>query len=116
WSARRTARVQERRAAADKNASGLASGVAPHRAGRGICRREPRSANHAPYRRVRGHDVSSCHLLAWRRIAVELAEQCVPVLLGRLGKLLNEAFDMLTRGVFEGFGTAEIDSIGFHQF
>src|SRR5664280_2208691 len=108
--------VQERRAAADKSASGLASGVAPHRAGRGICRREPRSANPARSRRVREHDVSSRHLLTWRCVAVELAEQGAAVLLGRLGKLLNEAFDLLASGVFEGFGTAEIDSIGFHQF
>src|ERR1022692_4171570 len=105
--------VQERRAAADKSASALASGVAPRRAGRGICRREPRSANPARSRRVREHDVSSRYLLTWRCIAVELAEQCVPVLLGRLGKLLNEAFDLLTRGVFEGVGAAEIDGIGF---
>src|SRR5450756_3017550 len=101
------ARVRERRAGADKSASGLASDVAPHQAGREICRPEPRSANPVRSRRVREHDVSSRHLLTWRCIAVELAEQCVPVLLGRLGKLLNEAFDLLTRGVFEGFGTAE---------
>src|ERR1039458_2477192 len=107
---------QERRAAADKSASALASGVAPRRAGRGICRREPRSANPARSRRVREHDVSSRHLLASGCVAVELAEQCVPVLLGRLGQLLHEAFDLLARGVFEGFSTAEIDSIGFHQF
>src|SRR5664279_2674991 len=108
--------VQERRAAADKSASGLASGVAPHRAGREICRREPRSANHVRSRRVREHDVSSRHLLTWRCVAVELAEQGAAVLLGRLGKLLNEAFDLLASGVFEDSGTAEIDSIGFHQF
>src|ERR1035438_502534 len=108
--------VQERRAAADKSASGLASGVAPHRAGREICRREPRSANPVRSRRVREHDVSSRHLLTWRCVAVELAEQGAAVLLGRLGKLLNEAFDLLASSVFEGFGTAEIDSIGFHQF
>src|ERR1022692_870934 len=108
--------VPGRRAAADKSASGLASGVAPHRAGRGICRREPRSANPARSRRGREHDVSSRHLLTWRCIAVELTQQSTTILLGRLGKLLNEAFDLLTSGVFEGFGTAEIDSIGFHQF
>src|ERR1035441_9961967 len=107
--------VQERRAVADKSASGLASDVAPHRAGRGICHREPRSANPARSRRVREHDVSSRYLLTWRCIAVELTEQAIAVLLGRFGKLLNEAFDLLTRGVFEGFGTAEIDSVGFHQ-
>src|ERR1035438_10558951 len=94
--------VQERRAAADKSASGLASDAAPHRAGRGICRREPRSANPARSRRVREHDVSSRHLLAWGCVAVELAEQRATVLLGRLGKLLHEAFDLLTSGVFEG--------------
>src|ERR1035438_4384715 len=103
------------KAGADKSAFGLASDVAHHRAGREICRREPRSANHVRSRRVREHCVSSRHLLIWRSIAVELAEQGAAVLLGRLGKLLNEAFDLLTRGVFEGFGTAEIDSIGFHQ-
>src|ERR1039458_2350258 len=103
------------KAGADKSASGLASDVAHHRAGREICRREPRSANHVRSRKVREHDVSSRHLLTWRCVAVELAEQGAAVLLGRLGKLLNEAFDLLASGVFEGFGTAEIDSIGFHQ-
>src|ERR1017187_8281391 len=108
--------VQGRRAAADKSASGLASGVAPHRAGREICRREPQSANPVRSPRVREHCVSSCYLLAWRRVAVELAEQAITIFLGRLGKLLHETFDLLASGVFEGFGTAEIDSIGFHQF
>src|SRR5664280_648278 len=108
--------VRGQRAAADKIASGLASDAAPHRAGRGICRREPRSANPARSRRGREYCVSSRYLLTWRRVAVELAEQSITVLLGRLGKLLNEAFNLLTSGVFEGFGTAEIDSIGFHQF
>src|SRR5664279_4614217 len=107
--------VQERRAAADKSASGLASDVAPHRAGRGICRREPRSAYPARSRRVREHDVSSRHLLTWRSVAVELTQQSTTILLGRLGKLLHEAFDLLTSGVFEGFGTAEVDGVGFHQ-
>src|ERR1017187_3284178 len=107
--------VQERRGAADKSASGLASGVAPRRAGREICRREPRSANPARSRRVREHDVSSRHLLVWGCVAVELAEQRAAVLLGRVGKLLNERFDLLTGGVFEGFGTAEVDGVGFHQ-
>src|ERR1035441_4674339 len=107
--------VQERRAAADKSASGLASGVAPRRAGREICRREPRTANPAQYRRAPEHDVSSRHLLVWGSVAVELAEKCATVFLGCLGKLLHEAFDLLAGGVFEGFGTAEIDGIGFHQ-
>src|ERR1039458_374561 len=104
------------KAGADKSASGLASDVAHHRAGREICRPEPQSANHARCRRVREHDVSSRHLLAWRRVAVELTEQAIAVLLGRFGKLLHEAFDLLTSGVFEGFGAAEVDGIGFHQF
>src|ERR1035438_6866019 len=107
--------VQERRAAADKSASGLASDAAPHRAGRGICRREPRSANPARSRRVREHDVSSCHLLPWRCVAVEVTQQSTTILLGRLSKLLHEVFDLLTSGIFEGFSTAEIDGIGFHQ-
>src|ERR1035438_5671678 len=108
--------VQERRAAASKSASAPASDVAPRRAGREICRPEPRTANPARCRRVREHDVSSRHLLAWRRVAVELAEQAITILLGRVCQLLHEAFDLFTRGVFEGFGTAEIDGIGFHQF
>ena len=33
-----------------------------------------------------------------------------------LGKLLDEVFDLLASGVFEGFGTAEVDGVGFHQF
>src|ERR1019366_3495415 len=77
--------------------------------------REPRSANPARCQRVREHGVSSRHLLTWRCVAVELAEQRVPVLLGRFGKLLNEALDLLTSGVFEGFSAAEVDGVGFHQ-
>src|ERR1039458_1030463 len=111
-----TAWVRGWKAAADKSASGLASRVAPHRAGRGICRREPRSANPARSRRVREHDVSSRHLLTWRSVAIELTQQSTTILLGRLGKLLTETFDLLASGVFEGFRAAEIDSIGFHQF
>src|ERR1019366_5834022 len=107
--------VQEQRAAADRSASGHASDAAPHRAGREICRPEPRNANPVRCRRVREHDVSSRHLLAWGCIAVELAEQAITVLLGGLGKLLNETFDLLTSGIFEGFSTAEIDGIGFYQ-
>src|ERR1039458_9625028 len=107
--------VQEQRAAADKSASGLASDVAPRRAGREICHQEPRSANPARCQRVQEHDVSSRHLLAWRRVAVELTEQGIAVLLGGFGKLLDEAFDLFTSGIFEGFGAAEVDSIGFHQ-
>src|ERR1022692_4668864 len=101
--------VQEQRAGADKNASGLASDAAPHRAGREICRREPRSANHAPCRRVREHDASSRHLLAWRCVAVELTEQGTTILLGCICELLHEVFDLLASGVFEDFGTAEVD-------
>src|ERR1035438_7498770 len=108
--------VRGQRAAADKSASGLASDVAPRRAGREICRREPRSANRARSRRVREHDVSSRHLLTWGRVAVELAQQSTTILLGRLGKLLHETFDLLASGVFEGFRAAEIDGVGFHQF
>src|ERR1035438_1512285 len=74
------------------------------------------SESRAWCQRVREHGVSSCHLLARRCIAVELTEQAITVLLGRLGKLLNEAFDLLTSGIFEDFGTAEVDGIGFHQF
>src|ERR1035437_10037619 len=107
--------AQEWRAAADKSASGLASDAAPRRAGQEIRRREPRSANPVRYRRVQEHDVSSRHLLAWGCVAVELAEQRATVLLGRLSKLLHEAFDLLTSGVFEGFSAAEVDGIGFHQ-
>src|ERR1019366_4496899 len=107
--------VQEQRAAADKNASWLASDVAPRRAGREICHQEPRSANPARSRRFRGHDVSSRHLLTWGCVAVELTQQAIAVLLGRLGKLLDEVFDLLTSGIFEGFSTAEVDGVGFHQ-
>src|ERR1019366_388985 len=84
-------------------------------AGREICRREPQIANPARYQRVRKHAVSSCHLRAWRRVAVEPAEQAIAVLLCRLCKLLHEVFDLLTSGVFEGFGTAEVDRVGFYQ-
>src|SRR5271167_2489573 len=105
--------AQERRAGADKSASAPASGAAPRRAGREICRREPRSANHVRYRRVREHDASSRHLLTWGCVAVELTEQGVAVLLGRLGELLDETLDLFTSGVFECVGTTEIDGVGF---
>ena len=49
-------------------------------------------------------------------IAVELAEQGIAVLLGRVGQLLDEGFDLLAGGVFEGLGAAEVDGVGFHQF
>src|ERR1035437_4643307 len=110
------AQVRERRAGSDKSASGFASDAAHHQAGREICRQEPRSADPARCQRAREHCVSSCHLLAWRRVAVELTEQGMAVLLGRISKLLNEAFDLFASGVFEGFRTAEIDGVGFHQF
>src|ERR1019366_3634501 len=107
--------VRGQRAAADKSASGFASDAAPNRAGREIRRPEPRSAHPARYRKVREHCVSSRCLLACGCVAVELTEQAITVLLGRLGKLLHEAFNLLAGGVFQGFGTAEVDGIGFHQ-
>lgn len=45
-----------------------------------------------------------------------ISEQNAAVLFGRLGKLADERFDLLTSGVFEGFCAAEVDGVGFHQF
>jgi hypothetical protein len=36
--------------------------------------------------------------------------------LAAVGQLLDEAFDLLAAGIFEGLGAAEVDGIGFHQF
>jgi len=92
-------------------ASVIASGAAPRRTGR---EKRPR-ANHERYQRVLGPHVSSRHFLACRSVAIELTDQRATVLRGRIGKLLYEVFDLLARGVFEGFGAAEIDSIGLDQ-
>src|SRR5271165_1929239 len=107
--------AREWTAAANRSASGPASNAGHHGREQEISRQEPRSANPARSGRVRERGVSSCHLLVWRCIAVELAEQSIAVSLGRLGKLLDEAFDLLAGGVFEGFGSAEVDGVGFHQ-
>src|SRR5208283_4988433 len=107
--------ARERRAAAHRSASGRASNAGRHQLGRDTGRPEPRSANPARSRRVRELDVSSRHLLVCWCVAVELAEQGIAVFLSCISELLNEAFDLLAGGVFEGFGTAEINGVGFYK-
>src|SRR5215469_5055939 len=98
-------------AGAGKNASEIASDAAHHRAAREIFRREPRRADRVQCRRAREHCVSSRHLLTWACVAVELTDQGAAVLLGRFGKLLDEALDLFARGVFQSVGTAEVDGV-----
>ena len=52
----------------------------------------------------------------WTEREIMLTEQAIAVLLGRIGKLLDEGFDLLASSVFESFGAAEIDGVGFDQF
>src|SRR5271165_1724867 len=106
--------ARERTAAAHRSASGPASNPGHHRREQEISRPEPRSENLVQSERVREPGVSSRHLLAWRCVAVELAEQSIAISLGRFCKLPDEAFHLFAGGVFEGFGSAEVDGVGFH--
>src|SRR5208282_2838398 len=114
--ARRMAWVQGSSAAAHKNAFGPASDVGHDRPERETWCLEPRGANPVRCQRVQELGVSSRHLPVCGCVAVELTEQGIAVLLSRISKLLDEAFDLLASGVFEDFGTAEVDGVGFHQF
>jgi hypothetical protein len=44
-----------------------------------------------------------------------LAEQCVPVFLGSVGQVRDEAFYLLEGGFAESLGAAEIDGVGLDQ-
>ena len=61
-----------------------------------------------------GSDASRDHLL-FPQIAVELANQGVLVLGGPVGDVVNEVFDLLPAGLFEGLYPAEIDSVRLNQ-
>jgi len=58
----------------------------------------------------------SCDLLLLRlRVAVELAEQGIAVLLSPLSKLLDKAFDLFASGFFQTLRSTEVDRIGLDQ-
>src|ERR1039458_2840467 len=50
------------------------------------------------------------------RVAVELAEQSISVLLGPVGKLQDEVLNLFPAGLSECLCAAEIDGIGLDQF
>jgi len=50
------------------------------------------------------------------RVAVELAEQSIAVLLGPVGQLLDEVLNLLAAGLSESFRSTEVDGIGLYQF
>jgi hypothetical protein len=49
-------------------------------------------------------------------VAVELAEQSIPILLGQIGQLLNKVLNLFPAGLSERLRAAEVDGIGLHQF
>jgi hypothetical protein len=44
-----------------------------------------------------------------------LAEQCVAVFLGPVGKVNYKGFHLLTGSLTEGLGTAELDGVGLDE-
>jgi hypothetical protein len=50
------------------------------------------------------------------RVAVELADEGIAVLLGPVGELLDEVLDLLACGLAESFRATKVDGVGLHQF
>ena len=50
------------------------------------------------------------------RVAVELAEQAISVLLGPVGQLLDEVLNLFAGGISEHLRAAEVDRIGLDEF
>ena len=50
------------------------------------------------------------------RVAVELAEQSIPVLHGPVSQLLDEDLNLFPAGFSERLGAAEVNGIGLHEF
>src|SRR5207237_8494485 len=57
----------------------------------------------------------SCRTSFGRQIAVELAEQGIPIFFGPVSEMSNEGFDLLARGLAQGLSRAEVRRIGLHQ-
>src|SRR5207244_3064799 len=95
-------------------ASASASDIAPDLHGPGKDHQE-RSA--APTRHwveeTRNSDSRCTFFLAG--VAVELAKQSVTILLGPVREVRNKVFDLVACGFAEGFGAAEIDSVGLDE-
>src|SRR5208283_2123756 len=60
--------------------------------------------------------VSCDHLPLRMRVAVELAEQGIAVLVGPVGQLLDEVLNVFVASVSERLRTAEVDGISLYQF
>jgi hypothetical protein len=50
------------------------------------------------------------------RVAVELAEQGIAVLLGPVGQLLDEVLNLFPAGFSESLRAAEVDGVGLYEF
>src|ERR1035437_3230864 len=79
-------------------------------------RRESPAENRGPFRQVQGPGVSCDHLLFRARVAIELAEQSIAVLLGPVGQLLDEVLNLFAGGLSERLRAAEVDGVGLYEF
>ena len=50
------------------------------------------------------------------RVAIELAEQSIAVLLGPVGQLLDEVLNLVAGGISESLRAAEVDGVGLYEF
>jgi hypothetical protein len=50
------------------------------------------------------------------RVAIELAEQGISVLLCPFGELLGEVLNLFPAGISESFRAAEVDGVGLYEF
>jgi hypothetical protein len=80
------------------------------------CRPLSRAENHERFRRDRELSVSCDRLLLCAGVAVELAEQSIPVFRGPVAQLLDEVLNLLATGISESLGTAEVNGIGLYEF
>src|SRR3989442_13566185 len=106
WCARQIRAVRGQKASGGRTASVDASGTGPCPRGLGTPHPAPHRQKKEPPRSVLGFGVSCGTLLA-AQVAVELAEQGVPVLLGPIGQVRDEVLDLLPRGFAQGLGPAE---------
>ena len=109
-------RVQERRVGGRRTVCGRASGTGRHRPAQGRCRRESPDENRGQFRQGLELGVSCDHLLLRVRVAVELAEEGIAVLLGPVGQLLDEVLNLFAGGLSERLCAAEVDGVGLYQF
>src|ERR1700730_3757449 len=62
-----------------------------------------------------GCGVSFLGLLLLPRIAVEVAEKCFAIVRGSFSQMVDEGFDLLTRCISQGCGSAVISGVSLHQ-